>query len=470
MVWVCVAGVLAALYLLVGGGSGDEGRSGVPEAGGVLRLEIDPATVTTVRVERDGAVAIAERDGASPTGWIVRWTDGGRETAWPAREQAVRAGVRLLATAAFEARPGEGAGDTAGIEVEMADGRVVTLSLGEAGVGGRVAAVLGGAQESGEGVWASREVAGLANPEALLAWRDPRLLARLGGGGATGLRVEGGSSGVELRRARGRWRVEAPVQAIGDDARIEDVLARLASIEAEELDAGAADGVTRLDTPVAAIVIETERREARGDTFERVVVRQTLEVGGEADAGGRTRFARASLLVEREGETEATLGPVVGIMEVTPLGRVTARAAAYVARAPVGTPAGDVGVVSVRGTDGNEAARFERERLGWRRIDGGRDAVVGEGEAAGLATLLELCCGAGFERVEVLGRDSGAADPIAEVRLETLGGGVIASLEFAGAGSDAEGVVARDGGVFWIATGEEHASIARWLASLVGGG
>ncbi|MEZ6243340.1 MAG: hypothetical protein R3B57_09880 [Phycisphaerales bacterium] len=470
MAWVCVAGVLAAVYLLVSGGSG--GGAGHRAPGQVIttRLAIDPGTVVALRVETGGARVAVERDPASATGWVVRWHEGDRDVAWAAREQAVRAGVRTFAAAALDPREGGSKDETldgATIEVEMSDGVVSRMRLGGEAVGGRVAARVGvGAGE--ETVWAPREIAAAIDPVALLAWREMRLMPPIGGSEASGLTIEGGESGVTLRRVRGKWSLERPIEARADEARVQDVLGRLGSIEAEELDAGgAADGVMRLDHPAATIMVETERREARGDGFDRVVTRQTLEVGGEADASGKTRFVRAGEVVEREGKVEAELGPVVGIMEVAVLGRVTARAEAYVAKAPVGVSPGDVGVVSLARVGGGEVARFERDRRGWRRVDGGRAEAVGEGEAAGLGALLELCCGSGFERVEVLGRESGVTEPIGVVSLETLGGGKLASFEVAGADGDTGGIVARDGGVFWIATGEGNASIARWLASLV---
>ncbi len=468
MVWVVVAGVLAAVYLLVSGGSGRDSTGPGRDTTAAGRLEIDPGTVVAVRVESGERSVVVERDGASATGWVVRWQQGDRDLAWAAREQAVRAAVRLLATAVLEARDaGDAAGEAwvehAAIEVEMAGGDVALMRVGSGAVGGRVPA-----RVSGGGVWAPRELAAAMEPEALLAWRDTRLLPRVGGAEASRLRVGGGVTEVELHRARGRWTLAHPIEALGDAARVEEVLGRLASIEAQELDAGLGDGgVMRLDQPAATIVVETDRREARGDTFERVLTRQTLEVGGEADASGRTRFVRARAIVEREGEVEAELGPVIGIMEVAPLGRVTARAEAYVSRAPVGVGAADVGIVSLHRMDETEVARFERDRLGWRRVDGDGGGTVGPGEAAGLGALLELCCGIGFGRVEVLGRESGVHEPIGVVRLETLGGGRLASLEVGGVAGEDGGLVARDGGVFWIATGEENASIARWLASLI---
>ncbi len=466
--WVCVAAVLAGVYLLFGGGS----RGGGGEHGEALtRIPIDPAQVERLEVmDPDGSSVSAERASWSPTGWVLRWTENGRELAWAAREQRVRGALRAVSSARLGARTGEDDSETAATWVfeSLGSGGVV-VELLEGGVGGRRGVRVVGASGEPQAAWAGREVASALTMASMMTWRDGAALPRVGSG-ASLLTIEGSGARVVMSRARGRWFVREPVEVRGNEGVIGQTLAQLETLEGGDgggLWVGSEDDrVTGLDTPVAVIEIESVRRIPEGDAFVREVTRQRLEVGGAAQASGETRFVRARSDVIREGEAlaERSLGPVVLVVDVSVLSRLTSRVDAYVSRVPASATAADVGVVRLLDDEGAALGVYRRDRRGWVK-EGSEQSVSGATER-GIEGLLSIACERETDRIEVLGAESAIEGRLCEVRLESLGGTVLGVFEL-GAGDDGASLALRDGAVFWISRDPSAAGVLAWLGGIV---
>ncbi len=468
-----VAAALACVYLLAGGPRADRGGGSALET--LSRIPIDPAQVERLEVVgADGSAVSVERAGWSPTGWVLRWSENGREIAWAAREQRVRGALRALSSARLGARTGE---DEEEIEarwlIDSAGGRRTTVELLGGSVGGRRGVRVIEDDGAAALAWAGRDVASALTFESMMTWRDGAALARVGSG-ASSLSIEGGGARVVMARARGRWVVREPVEVRGNDSVIERALGRLATLDGGDrggLWVGSDDdAVTGLDAPIAVIEVETVRRIAEGETFVREVTRQRLEVGGAGEASGETRFVRASSGVEREGEVvaERALGPVVLVVGVEELSRLTSRAEAYVSRVPASVKAADVGAVRVLGDGGEELAVYRRDRRGWKETREGRS--VSTAEASGIKGLLLIACEREAARVEVLGAESEIEGRLCEVRLESLGGSVLGVFEVGSGGTEDEGeaLVLRDGAVFWISDDPARVGVLEWVRGVVG--
>ena len=463
--WVVVAAVLSGVYLLTGSTGNREG-AGVGNQT-LLRIPIDPARVDRIEVLEGEDRVVVERAGWSPTGWVLRWREDGLEMAWAAREQRVRGALRALSSARLGARD---AGGDERVErawtLRLSDGSRVRVELLEGGVGGRRGVrVFDGREGEGTAAWAGRDLASALAPEAMMAWRDGVALPRVGSG-ASAVTIEGRGARVSLARSRGAWYVREPVVARCEPGVVEDVLGRLASLDAGEgggLWVGASDdAVTGLDEPIAVIELETTRQIPEGDGFRREVTRQRLEVGGTARAAGATRFvrARSDTIVEGSPDPERRLGPVVLAMDVSALSKLTASVEAYVSRTAGEVRAADVGAVRVLLAAGANAGVFRRDRRGGVRE--GEDRSVGGDDRIAIEALLRLICESPADRVEVLGAESAVDGRVCEVRLESLGGTVLGSYEV-GVGDDGRSLTLRDGAVFWIFEGAERERIVAWL-------
>lgn len=434
--WAVTAAVLGVLVALFGRGGGREGAA----ATATLRLPLEAAEVRVVGSERaGGGVVVVQRvDEGWPTGWAVRTVDMGGEAAWwPADEQRVRAGLRLLTTAELPRREGgaiEGA--TRAVSLGLGDRGTVDLTLGDRPLGGRIPTEFAGAGGR-EAVWMDSRLGEALRGEALLLWRDDRVLAV--SGAATGFSVRGGASGVELRREGGVWMIAGEPALPVDRQAVADTLAVLTGLKASRV----------LDPDLA---LEAER----GLDVEQAVLsvespggRRRLALGRAADAAGSEVFARAT--GQLGGQRLAELDVRV---PTRPLAGVSASAVDYTARSPVDGGRFDIARVEIAGVGG--AVRMDAVRA--------PDGWSGTEEDARIEALLG-----------VLMREPGAVslepegEPVGTVRLHAAAGRGSVSLTLLrsgdGVGVMLEGERLRVG---WSWDAPEAQATLEWAAKAAG--
>ncbi len=405
-------------------------------------LELDPAAVTALSVERDGAAARVVR-GRLPGEWIAHTG----EAAWPIAPERMRAALRVLTElrgAPVDETMPEGAG-TLTLERQGAD--PLALRIAPPGLGGRrLVEVAGQVYQVDDWLHEAFIESGPAD------WRAKSAMPGVSVD-ASRVTITSGGRRIALNRAGGRWALTAPVGARASGPAVEALLGLLAKAGVTRFyDEAPADDVTGLSEPLASVRVERDIQIPEGATVRREREVVTLEIGGPTDTTMTTLFARVTIETSLEGAARGQA--VVGVSQAE-LNRVNPAPEAYIDPQSAPAPASEIGALALSAPDAGAA------RVTIERIAGGGQVVGGEADGAALSApdaaamdeaLGTLCAApAGALLIE---RPAGYA-PALSVELRSLGGSPLAILEIgampAPEQSGAERfLVVRDGETFRI--------------------
>ena len=449
LIWIIIAGLLGGAAVLV---RERQARAAGLEEVRWAGLVFDPAGVVSVTVEGEsegGSVRIV-READSIDGWRGSWGSGGD---WALSSSRVRGGLRALATARVRLSDEPlFASATRTVTLGTRGGARVELGLGGDRSGGRVPVRVeqrdeGGAIERVLTGWLDAGVADAFTPEAVLGWRDPRLLD-LAASSVSRVALHAGEHAVTLVRGASGWRITEPIGLHAERESVDALVRTLLSIKAVRFVEGEIDDSTSgLGSPLARIEV------GAGDSVV------ALTIGTRADVRGDTLYAR----FERGGR--ATLVTV----STDALAKLTAVPDAYVSKSAGAFAMTAVRTVRVRGRDGTVRMEATRDGAGWSIGETPADALTGE-SVDRLLTLLLREKAAGVRLV-----DAAAELPraIAGVELVDRAGVVLGSFDVAlgqGPGGmqllviDAlDGVSGNGRRVVWAYSGDAAQATGTWL-------
>jgi len=117
-------------------------------------------------------------------------------------------------------------------------------------------------------------------------------------------------------------------------------------VSAFEDGADASDAVFGFGKPTAVVVVESDRRESKGNEVERYVERTALIAGGPGDVGGKSAFAHVRIEEVRGGKAQM-IGEAVVRIPRDSLSGIAVDPAWYASRVALGVPAADVARIAV---------------------------------------------------------------------------------------------------------------------------
>ena len=294
-----IAAILVAILavLLVVAASVQPKSAGSDDAGLGRLVDLPPSRIGSLVVRSPDGTFVGVSAGSDSSGWLVNWGEGEvTRGAWPASESTRMAGLRLLSSAKVTPGP---AGQVEGLShITVVDdaGRVASeFDLGDRPLGGRVSVRMGD-----DGSWATvdRRIADILRPEALLAWRDTRVLPGMDAS-VRRIVIEGAGATVELRRVGRSWRVVSPINEPADPQAVQHLIDRLVVWQSDGLSDSdlASPGMTmRLelgsDNPNGRMVYTV-----RADRDPVSVCRVSI---AEATRDGETQFAEATFDIDSD--------------------------------------------------------------------------------------------------------------------------------------------------------------------------
>jgi hypothetical protein len=244
------------------------------------------------------------------------------------------------------------------------------------------------------------------------AWRSTVIMPSMGPE-VSRIRLTNNDLTMRLARLEGKWVLQVPVAAPADPARVAKLIGTLGAMRITSFVDNAGESapgsdVTGLETPLAVIVGETDRRvlSTDPDKPEDVTVRtETTEVliGNPADSAAQTRYASIG-----RG------GPVV-VISGAGLVRELFDPVEYVSRRAVQTPSMDIGMIVLEpvatagsgaalpvaeGTPGGEAATapaptlptrvFRRDLDKWKEVAKGAEVSLDDTMSKAMGEFLKF--------------------------------------------------------------------------------
>jgi hypothetical protein len=439
IIWLLVAVVLGAAALLLvrtGGGPGGGSVAGQVAIGQPV-MQIDPASVRSIAViHPDGGRETMTRGSGDGPEWamtvIVPGSAGsvapGERPAWPVPTSRVQAllrqlnDVRARAAAAKEAALGE---RPIIVSIDSGDRGTVSLRLAERSLAGQALIEVETAPGEGAGSGAKPAMTRalvddtlhlLFRDHAPREWRDRTALSGDGlDASRISLRNNLGST-LSLGRVNGAWSIREPFSTPADPAAIQRLLSMVGSVQIVDfLDQGVAAASTRLETPAAEVVIETDRRETpasgTGDQPGTIVTTsRELEIGGAADSGGARLFARIdsqrTVVIDARAVADLKLDPTL-----------------YVWPHPTRLNAADIGTIAMERSAAPSAAGdpgsapgtvFRRALDRWKQIRAdGQEISLPENDTRPIRALLVFLCGPDAAAAAPPAGPAGSAGPTA---------------------------------------------------------
>jgi hypothetical protein len=456
-----------------------------PPAPTWLRL-LDPQQVGAISVKwADGQSAVIERS-VVPGLWVLwQGPSKGKEQGapWPVGINQVRGVLRLLADL-DAVPPSDGKAPASGttVSIRFQDGAEHALVMDEAALGGKTVVVVYGPPDTvriGSGGLVTMFEGGLK------AWRQP---VAFGGNAVEGAgetsRIDLQTVGLrtKLGRAAGRWGVQFPVGVPADQGACGQVLQRLGTLPVKMFLENQPDSMTGLGSPSAKIETESDFRIAAGGDVIRRVLRQTVMVGGPADAGATKMYARvqAEWQDPGTGKSEVVWGPVLATIDRADLNGFTAEPTAYVSKLSVENPVADVSGFVLAEQEGEQASppkdqkvpgrsvRVARTLDGWRfKPDQGEMRTPSPSEMTQIDALVHLVCEQPADVVRI--------EPVAGTKVTAridvqVGAGPVLSVaggvaEFASPGKPAQpALVLQVGPVIRVYLGKAALGVAQWIS------
>jgi hypothetical protein len=277
--------------------------------------------------------------------------------------------------------------------------------------------------------------------------------------------------------------VQFPVGVPADQGACGQVLQRLGTLPIKAFLEDQPDSMTGLGSPSAKIETESDFRIAAGGDVIRRVLRQTVTVGGPADASATRMYARvqAEWQDPSTGKSEVVWGPVLATMDRADLNGFTAEPKAYISKVSVETPVADVsGFVlaeqeqasSTKPENASESSgrsvRITRTLDGWRfKPDLGEMRTPSPSDMTQIDALIHLVCEQSADVVRL--EPVAGTKAIARIDMQ-VGAGPALSLvagvaEFASPGKPAQpALVLRVGPVIRVYLGKAALGVAQWIS------
>lgn len=347
----------------------------------VVLIPLRPSEIASVEVGTD-RLSYSTQVG----GWVVELSDS--ETVWPATENTVRGGLRLLAQASGELLEGESGPALApelSVRVVARDGRSWTLEFVTPPLGGLAQLVVTPA--SGEPVRAQTDAALFdALTGGLGGWLSP--LAAPGPELRTGtLAMTNGTEALAFQRARRRWSVIVPIVTPADTERVDRLMATIRGVRLAGV--GPVRGLSNPDALASVEIITSLGVEGATRTVLDVVGQSTLTPDA---VRVRSRIEQ----LDPTGEVRSTLGPIEGEAPADALAALGLDAVEYLPRRSIDAQAVPIATVELRQPPPFDAAgpRLTADNLEpvYIRVGGAWTAQRGSAEAAAplVAMLTEL--------------------------------------------------------------------------------
>ncbi len=329
---------------------------------GVNRLEIGRGAGPSTSIElHDRAAGV----------WVMHWVDaGGVARTWPASASRVRAALRLLAELMSDPAAGSGPSDPKATRVTISTSGAAqrVLLLGEGAVAGRTRVTLEGSSPPAAAL-AESALLQVFQSEGIEAWREPSIFGTEVSD-ASRLTIGSGSREIVLARVGKSWGMQAPLVAPADEPTVTTVLNALASSAVRSFLARATPECDQaLAGPASKIVVESTHRGGAGDA-DRWTVVQSVTIGGAADVGGSSLFARLEAMIEVPStRTSAVIwGPALVTVDREAVNAIPADPAAFVSRVALRTPLAGVGALafSIRTENQDTTWTATRTPGGWK--------------------------------------------------------------------------------------------------------
>jgi hypothetical protein len=404
IIWLLVAVILgAAALLLLRSPGGRNSTATAILAIGDRPIQIDPTKLKSIAITSgDGGTEQIDRGAAGEAEWtmLVRpagAVDSGARPAWPVPASRVQALLRHLndvqvrATAEKDASLGS---RLMTVTVTRSDGGPVVLRLAEQSVAGKALIEVEDPARTAAGKPATVRalvddtIHLLFRDHAAREWRDRTALY---GAGLDASRINlENDKGVTLAlgKVEGAWSVREPMSAPGDPSAVQRLLSAVIGVQIVDfLDQGVPAASTRLDKPIAKLVIETDRREPAPSPDQPgaiVADSHQLEIGGAADAGGTRLFARVdgerTVVIDARAVAELKLEPGL-----------------YVWPFPTRLNPADIGTIAIERADPNAAVPgsvYRRSLERWKQIRAdGQEVLLAETDSRPVTALLGFLCG-----------------------------------------------------------------------------
>lgn len=320
-------------------------------------LPVEVGRVASIEIEApDGSLETITREQGGGYSLVVS-RQGARGPAWPLEDGRVTSLLRVLAGARSLDSPDEQAAmdsDASRVTIRQDNGKVLHMLLSGRTLTGRgLLKVVEGSAGDSMNLGSLRDASGkLAYVEDQIhrafrqpgprAWRSTVVMASMGPE-VSRIRMTNNDLTMRLARLEGKWTLREPVAAPADPARIARLIGtlgalRITSFMDEPKATTPGNDVTGLESPLAVIVGETDRRVLSTDPAkpDDVTVRtETTEllIGNPADTEGQTRYASLG-----KG------GPVV-VISGAGLVRELFDPVEYVSRRAVQTASMDIGMI-----------------------------------------------------------------------------------------------------------------------------
>ncbi|MBC7773376.1 MAG: hypothetical protein H7210_12845 [Pyrinomonadaceae bacterium] len=331
-------------------------------APGVLVLDLVSSAVTSVSITApDGATETLRRAGQGSWNIVVN-VGKPTERQWRLEQTAMQSLLtRLAETRALELPTKEhidaGVGaDSTVVRITLDNGGTRTLRLSSRPLGGRGLVEIEKTGDSPAGAPTASSAPGTSKPVLAVvddslhrlfrnssprAWRDTTAIAGIGGDIAR-IRLQNHDRAVVLGRVANTWALLEPVTAPVDQEMVRKLIAGLAGLGIVTFfdDATPPDDTSGLSSPVARVVIETDRNmveEGIGQkaTLNRIVTTTSeLIIGKPSDGSLQRRYAALP-----------DNGSAVVAISAAGLTQEIFDAAKYISARAIETPVGDIGGV-----------------------------------------------------------------------------------------------------------------------------
>jgi hypothetical protein len=292
LMFAVVLGVVAVLVLLMPGATkptvvaGDKLLSFKP--GEVEQIVVSVAGQPMQSVEKaPSAKSILGADAE----WQLR-IDASRPgedplAPWPVESAKLQSLLRVLSEMRAIAIPAAGMelGRPTVVEMRLTGNRTIKLTLAERTLAGTGLVVIDSPQAIGARALVDDQIHAVFTSPGPREWRDPFPFAGIAPD-ASRIRIEGKGKPLVLAKVEAKWSLREPVQAPGDTAAIQRLLATLGHISvADFLDQGAPSADTGLEKPTGSITVEADRRTMPTGATEPKVTTDTvtLAIGRAAD-------------------------------------------------------------------------------------------------------------------------------------------------------------------------------------------
>ncbi len=321
-------------------------------------IDLDTAAVKSMRVSVPGEPdQLVERVPAPASGqWRLVISGAAANGTWPVLPERPTGLLRVIASVRAVAEPEKDAtigADPVVVSLTLSDGSIRTMRLASRTLGGTGLVEIDPAPGSPSSASVRRAMVDDTLYRSFRSpgprgWRDPAVLPG-SAAEASRIRLENMDRSLVIARVEGRWRLNQPVSCDADEGAVTRLARALDGLQITDyLDGRTPDAATTgLGSPVARIVLETDRRvdaapgTGKPDSDGMSVQTTSREVvaGLPADSRAQTRYARL-------GQD----GPVV-IIAATGLTTGLFDPAQYASPIAATSPAADIGTIVLEAAD-----------------------------------------------------------------------------------------------------------------------